>query len=68
MVEGSPYVEVPHIRKAIQRAKSIEEQIREVYGSYQGGMRQDVTEAQRQSMGYYAWNEHRDPDVSGGYA
>jgi ATP-dependent Lon protease len=68
MVGGSPFIEASHLREAIQRAKPIEEQIRDAYGSYQGGLRQDVTEAQRQSMGYYSWNEHRDPDVSGGYA
>ncbi len=68
MVAGSPYIEAAHVREALKRARSIEEQIRETYGSIQGGLRQDVTEAQRPSLGYYAWTEHRDPDVSGGYA
>ena len=68
MVSGSPYIEASHMQDALRRARSIEEQIKEIYGSYQSGIRQDVTEAQRQSHGYYAWNEHRDPDVSGGYA
>jgi ATP-dependent Lon protease len=68
MVAGSPYIEASHMQEALRRARSIEEQIKEIYGSYQGGIRQDASEAQRQSHGYYAWNEHRDPDVSGGYA
>ena len=40
---------------------SIEEQIKEAYGSMQGGLRSDASESQRQSMGYYNWNEHPVP-------
>ncbi len=68
MVAGSPYIEASHMQEALRRARPIEEQIKEVYGSYQSGVRTDASEAQRQTHGYYAWNEHRDPDVSGGYA
>ncbi len=69
MIAGAEYLEARHVKQALVRARSIEEQIREVYGSYQGGLRQDVTESQRQSMGYYTWNEHPDPgSFSGGYA
>jgi ATP-dependent Lon protease len=63
-VSGSEYLEASHVREALTRARSIEEQIKEVYGSMQGGLRSDATESQRQSMGYYNWNEHPDP---GGY-
>jgi ATP-dependent Lon protease len=67
-VAGSQYLEAAHVREALQRARSIEEQIRSTYGSLQGGIRQDVTEAQRQSMGYYHWNEHPDAgNFPGGY-
>jgi ATP-dependent Lon protease len=67
-VAGSQYLEAAHVREALQRARSIEEQIRSAYGSLQGGIRQDVTEAQRQSMGYYHWNEHPDTgSFPGGY-
>lgn len=67
-VSGSPMLEASHFRAALERARSIEEQIREAYGSYQGGLRQDVTESQRQSMGYYTWSEHPDPgQYPGGY-
>ena len=56
------------MKQALVRARSIEEQIRETYGSYQSGLRQDVSESQRQNMGYCTWNEHPDPgDLSGGY-
>ncbi|MCI4340411.1 MAG: AAA family ATPase, partial [Thermoplasmata archaeon] len=67
-VSGSPFLEASHFKEALQRARSIEEQIRSTYGSLQGGLRQDVTESQRQNMGYYHWNEHPDSGgFSGGY-
>ncbi|HYA10944.1 MAG TPA: ATP-binding protein [Thermoplasmata archaeon] len=67
-VSGSEFVDAPHVRRALERARSIEEQVREAYGSFQGGLRQESTEAQRQSMGYYHWNEHPDPgQYPGGY-
>ncbi|HYB63507.1 MAG TPA: ATP-binding protein [Thermoplasmata archaeon] len=67
-VSGSEFVDAPHVRRALERARSIEEQVREAYGSFQGGLRQESTEAQRQSMGYYHWNEHPDPgQFPGGY-
>ncbi len=67
-VSGSEFVEAEHVRKALKRARSIEEQVREVYGSFQGGLRQEATEAQRQTAGYYSWTEHADPgQYPGGY-
>ncbi len=62
-VSGSDHLEAKHVAEALRRARSIEEQVRETYGSFQGGLRQDVTESQRQSMGYYNWNDH--PDAGG---
>jgi ATP-dependent Lon protease len=67
-VSGAEFVEASHVQQALQRARSIEEQIREVYGSFQGGLRQESTEAQRHSMGYYQWTESADPgQFPGGY-
>lgn len=67
-VSGSAYLDARHVQEALGRARSIEEQVREVYGSFQGGLRQESTEAQRQSMGYYNWNDHPDPgQYPGGY-
>jgi ATP-dependent Lon protease len=68
-ISRSEFIEASHVREAMVRARSIEEQIRDVYGSFYGGIQRDVTESQRQSMGYYHWNEHPDPGSSpGGYA
>ena len=67
-ISGSPFLEASHVREALARARSIEEQIRDTYGSWQSGIRQDVTEAQRQQMGYYNWNQYQDPSqFPGGY-
>lgn len=67
-VGGSELLEAKHLREALSRTRSIEEQIRQAYGSLQGGIRSDFTEAQRQSMGYYSWNDTAPGgDYSGGY-
>ncbi len=67
-ISGSEHLEASHFREALARARSIEEQITAAYGSLQGGLRRDVSESQRQSMGYYQWNEHPDPgSFPGGY-
>ncbi|MCI4319961.1 MAG: ATP-binding protein [Thermoplasmata archaeon] len=67
-VAQSPFIEASHLKEALVRARSIEEQIKSAYGSMQGGLSRDVTEAQRQNMGYYHWNDHPDPgSFSGGY-
>jgi ATP-dependent Lon protease len=65
-VEHSPLIEVEHLKEALKRARPIEEQIRAKYGSYQGGVRSDSSEAQRESMGYYYWNQNPDASRGGG--
>ncbi len=67
-VSGGAFIEAKHLAEALRRARSIEEQIRDTYGSFQGGLRQEVTESQRQAMGYQYWNQHPDPNqFPGGY-
>lgn len=66
-VEHSETIEVRHLKDAIRRARPIEEQIRERYGSYQGGVRSDTTESQKQGMGYYLWNQHGNEGGPTGY-
>ena len=63
-VEHAPLIEVGHLREAIRRVRPIEDQIKARYGSFQGGLRSDATDAQRENMGYYYWNQN--PDASGG--
>ncbi len=59
-VEHSPLIEPAHLKEAIRRARPIEEQIRSRYGSLAGGVRSDSTESQRESMGFYYWNQHEE--------
>lgn len=49
-------IEPAHIRKALKRSRTIEEQLKERYGSYHGGLSKDLSAAQRESSPYYYWN------------
>ncbi len=42
VMEGAEYIEPKHVRAAIKRAKPVEEQIVEEYGSLEEGLRRDV--------------------------
>ncbi len=56
--EGSEVIEASHIKRAVKVARSAEEQIKERYGSYEGGMSRDMTPAQRSGSPYHYWNYH----------
>jgi ATP-dependent Lon protease len=60
--EGSALIEAKHIKAAIQRNKSIEEQINDRYGSYMKGVGTDITSSQKEKSPYYFWNEHAGDD------
>ncbi len=66
ITEGSAYIEADHIKGAVQVAKTAEEQIRDRYGSYEGGVGSDMTRAQRSASPYHYWNYH-DPADEGKY-
>jgi ATP-dependent Lon protease len=53
------------IQQAMRRAKSIEEQMKDRYGSYQGGVASDMTGAQKQNSPYHYWNQHFTDDKRG---
>ena len=59
-MEGSPLITGDHIRRALRRSRSVEEQIRERYGSYNKGLSKDVTSAQKERSSYYFQTEHLD--------
>lgn len=61
---GSEFTEDKHIKYAVKRSRSIEEQIRDRYGSFTSGMSSDITDSQREMHGYHYWNIHHD-DKSG---
>jgi ATP-dependent Lon protease len=60
---GQDLIEPSHIEEAIRRARPIEEQIKDRYGSYVAGLSKDVTSAQKQAdspYNYWNWHEHDD--------
>jgi len=64
-VEEHELITADDIREAMKRAKSIEEQIKDRYGSYQGGVASDMTGAQKQNSPYHYWNQHFTDDKRG---
>jgi ATP-dependent Lon protease len=59
--DESPLIEAKHIAEAVRRAKPIEEQVRERYGSYYAGLARDVSGAQKAAespYNYWNWHEH----------
>lgn len=57
--ENSRLIDARHIKDALRRARTAEEQIRDRYGSYFGGVSKDISGAQKESSPYFYWQEHR---------
>jgi ATP-dependent Lon protease len=66
-VKGSELITESHIKHAIKRAASIEDQIKKRYGSYQGGLARDVSGAQRDASSPYNYWDHHQHDDKRGY-
>src|SRR5712691_7344432 len=65
VTEQAKRIEADHVQRAIKVSRSIEDQIRERYGSYTAGVGTDLSSAQRESSPYHYWNEHKADDVQG---
>lgn len=65
VMEKSEFITDDHVRRALARAKPVEEQIKERYGSYQKGLSTDISDAQKQNSNYYLQNEHVDDNMFG---
>ena len=63
VIEGAEFITGDHIRRALKRSRSVEEQIRERYGSYNKGLSKDVTSAQKERSSYYYQTEHVDDSM-----
>ncbi|UCE46130.1 MAG: AAA family ATPase [Methanobacteriota archaeon] len=63
--EEAKYIEGKHIKDALRRARPVEEQIRERYGSYMGGVSKDMTTSEKESSPYHYWNVHVHDDKTG---
>lgn len=55
VISRSEYIEAEHIKKALEHAKTAEEQIRERYGSMQAGVSKELAESQK-TPNYIYWN------------
>jgi ATP-dependent Lon protease len=51
-----------HVEEAIRRNRSVEEQIKDRYGSYTRGLGTDISSSQKERSPYYFWNEHTGED------
>ena len=65
VTEQAKLIEAGHVRRAVKVARTIEDQIRERYGSYSAGVGTDMSPAQREASPYHYWNEHKADDVQG---
>jgi ATP-dependent Lon protease len=65
VTEESGVIEADHMKRAIKIARTIEEQIKERYGSYAAGVGTDMSAAQKESSPYHYWNVHEGDDVQG---
>ncbi|MEE9507167.1 MAG: Lon protease family protein, partial [Thermoplasmata archaeon] len=63
--EGSELIEKSHIGRAIKRARTIEEQIKERYGSFYSGVASETSDSQKSSSPYHFWNYHVHDDKRG---
>jgi ATP-dependent Lon protease len=63
--EGAELIDHTHIKKAIKRARTIEEQIKERYGSYYTGVASESSDSQKSSSPYHYWNYHVQDDRTG---
>ena len=65
VVEGTTLIEARHIKEAMRTARPVEEQIKERYGSYMGGVSSDMSSSEKDSSPYQSWNYHVHDDKRG---
>jgi len=63
VLEGAKFITGDHIDRALRRSRSVEEQIKERYGSYNKGLSKDVSSAQKERSSYYFETEHMDDSM-----
>lgn len=65
VIEGDDYIDAKHIRMALKRSKTIEEQIKDKHGSYFAGLSKDISASQRETSPYHYWNRYPYDDKRG---
>jgi ATP-dependent Lon protease len=58
IIDRAEYIDAKHIKAALKRCKTIEEQIKSKYGSYYAGLSSDITASQKEGSPLYYWNVH----------
>ncbi|HXZ24376.1 MAG TPA: ATP-binding protein [Methanomassiliicoccales archaeon] len=61
-LESAQLINKDHVERAIKRNRSVEEQIKDRYGSYTKGLGTDISSSQKEKSPYYFWNEHPHDD------
>ncbi len=64
-IEQAGLIEARHVRDALKRARPVEDQIKDRYGSYMGGVSSDVSTSTKESSPYHYWNYHVHDDKRG---
>lgn len=59
LIERDDCIERRHIKAALKRGKTAEEQIVEKYGSYYGGVSTEISGAQKESYSHYYWSKYK---------
>jgi ATP-dependent Lon protease len=62
--EGS-LIEARHIKEALKRSRTVEDQIRDRYGNYYGGLQKEISGSQKETSPYYYWNYHQNDHKQG---
>ena len=65
VLQEAKLIDKEHIRDALKRARPVEEQIKERYGSYMGGVSSDLSTSEKESSPYHYWNYHVHDDKRG---
>jgi ATP-dependent Lon protease len=65
VIDKDELIDANHIKLAMKRSKTIEEQIKERYGSYFAGLSTDISSSQKEMNPYHHWNQHPYDDKRG---
>ncbi len=65
VLEQARLIEPAHIKEALKRARPVEEQIKDRYGSYMGAISSDMSTSEKESSPYQYWNYHVYDDKRG---
>lgn len=65
VIDNEEFIEAKHIKQAMKRSKTIEDQIKERHGSYYAGLSTDITSSQKEMSPYHFWNRHSYDDKKG---